>query len=63
MKARCLEQATDNAEAKAMLKAKGILKVTRANATRVAEVDDWVRNDVGEASQQFVRSSPFLGFR
>ena len=32
-----------------MLKAKGIQKVTRANATRVAEVDAWVRKEVGEA--------------
>ena len=29
--------------------AKGIQKATHANATRVAEVDAWVRNEVGEA--------------
>ena len=48
-KARCVEQATDGAEVKALLTAKGIRKATHANATRVAEVDAWVRNEVGEA--------------
>ena len=48
-KARCVEQATNSAEVKALLTAKGIRKATHANATRVAEVDAWVRNEVGEA--------------
>ena len=49
VKARCVEQATNGAEVKALLTAKGIRKATHANATRVAEVDAWVRNEVGEA--------------
>ena len=48
-KARCVEQATDSAEVKALLTAKGIRKATHANVARVAEVDAWVRNEVGEA--------------
>ena len=48
-KARCVEQAADSAEVKALLTAKGIRKATHANVARVAEVDAWVRNEVGEA--------------
>ena len=48
-KARCVEQAANSAEVKALLTAKGIRKATHANAARVAEVDAWVRKEVGEA--------------
>ena len=44
-----MEQATNGAEVKALLTAKGIRKATHANAARVAEVDAWVRKEVGEA--------------
>ena len=48
-KARCVEQAANSAEVKALLTAKGIRKATHANVARVAEVDAWVRKEVGEA--------------